>query len=296
MQVNYSTFDLTMVLDSEINFSTMPEFIFRSIIGNELRQLNCLFKTKKCEECSLRFQCAYSIIFESPIEKESNVLQGRNYASHPFLLRKINCKEREIVLRLTLIGKAVDYFPYIFYAITKGGESGLFKERIKYLITSVKSAGVELLTEKGEIKAGEKLLFAIGNLSEKNEEMEALIKFMTPCRLKINGRYTTDFTPLDLIKSIERRLETLSSLYGAQPELKQEKTDKEIVHKDLKWIDIDRYSARQKTEMKLGGFVGEVKIKGLFSQYESALLKGAELFHVGKNASFGLGQIEVWMK
>jgi len=63
--------------------------------------------------------------------------------------------------------------------------------------------------------------------------------------------------------------------------------------KNLHWIELKRYSARQKSNMKLGGVVGDLIIKGEFNDFEISLLEFIDLFNIGKNISFGLGKVEV---
>ena len=65
-----------------------------------------------------------------------------------------------------------------------------------------------------------------------------------------------------------------------------------IVEKNLKFIELTRYSNRQKTKMQLGGIIGEMKIVNLNKEcYE--VLKLGEILGVGKSCAFGLGKIVV---
>jgi hypothetical protein len=63
---------------------------------------------------------------------------------------------------------------------------------------------------------------------------------------------------------------------------------------DTKWVDWERYSSRQDARMKLGGIVGsatyefpEVELARMFLPW----LLLAEYVHIGKGATFGLGEI-----
>ena len=68
--------------------------------------------------------------------------------------------------------------------------------------------------------------------------------------------------------------------------------EKKVIKKDFVWQDIDYYSARQKERLRLGGVVGHLIVEGLFNSQELSLLDFGQIFHAGKNVSFGLGQIE----
>lgn len=130
---------------------------------------------------------------------------------------------------------------------------------------------------------------------------EILVNLKSPLRFKVQGKYTMDFTAQDFMNCLFRRAKTLCSLYG---EISSEERNLwslpaenlEITEKNLRWIDLRHYSARQKTAMDLGGAVGTFKLCGKFSDAEKSLLKLAEIAGAGKNTNFGLGQMDCWEK
>jgi CRISPR/Cas system endoribonuclease Cas6 (RAMP superfamily) len=65
-----------------------------------------------------------------------------------------------------------------------------------------------------------------------------------------------------------------------------------IVKRVLYWHDWERYSNRQETRMKMGGFMGEITYEGDFEPFLPYIRLG-EYMHVGKGSSFGLGRYEV---
>lgn len=300
MKVEYSVFKIKIKPETAIKFDTIPEFLFRSVIGMELRNLSCLFKNRKCEDCDLKFQCAYSIIFESPISKENPVLKGRNYASHPFIISIDNNEKNpldEIILNITLIGKAIDYFPYLFYAISKGQEAGIGRERIKYSVESVKSNDSEIL-KNGQLDMSiSRKEWIAGINSGKGAKRKYLIEFVSPLRFRKNGKYVDKISYGDILKGLRRRVEILSGMYGelsSIPEIKDIKDiDEKLVSSDIRWVENKRWSGRQKTTMLLGGIKGNMELSGNFTPFERSLLEAGELFHFGKNGGFGLGRIKV---
>ena len=300
MKISYSSFNFVIKPDSPLRFDTMPEFLFRSVMGMELRNLSCLFKNRKCEECDLKFQCAYSIIFESPISKDNPVLKGRNYASHPFIISIDNNEKKpldEIILNITLVGKAIDYFPYLFYAISKGGETGIGRERIKYAVESVKNKDREIL-KNGQLDISiSKKEWIAGTHSGKGAKRKYLIEFVSPLRFKKNGKYVDKISYGDILKGLRRRVEILSGMYGESspvPEINEIKdVDEKLVSSDIRWVENKRWSGRQKITMLLGGIKGTMELSGSFTPFERSLLEAGELFHFGKNAGFGLGRIKV---
>ena len=63
-----------------------------------------------------------------------------------------------------------------------------------------------------------------------------------------------------------------------------------ITRRELHWKEQNRYSHRQKAEMLFGGFLGEIDLEGDLRPF-LPLLHAAEVLHVGKGATFGLGKI-----
>jgi CRISPR/Cas system endoribonuclease Cas6 (RAMP superfamily) len=64
------------------------------------------------------------------------------------------------------------------------------------------------------------------------------------------------------------------------------------VQNDLRWVDWERYSARQDSRMKLGGFTGTVTFEGELDPFISLFQIGEHL-HIGKATSFGLGKYQI---
>jgi hypothetical protein len=70
----------------------------------------------------------------------------------------------------------------------------------------------------------------------------------------------------------------------------------EVVRSELRWLDWERYSHRQRTKMRLGGLMGEVEY-GFADAMSMAeflpLLILGELLHIGTSTTFGLGKYEI---
>ncbi|GAB5046633.1 hypothetical protein TdN_10250 [Thermodesulfovibrio sp. TK110] len=60
----------------------------------------------------------------------------------------------------------------------------------------------------------------------------------------------------------------------------------------LRWFDWERYSYRQNRRMILGGLIGTITFEGNIGPFLS-ILKAGEIFHCGKNTSFGLGKYRI---
>ena len=120
------------------------------------------------------------------------------------------------------------------------------------------------------------------------------MEFLTPVRFKKDGRYIKQLSFEDVIQAALRRLEILSATYGSLEFKKIAFPQFELEHENAQMSlkDYDRWSARQKQKIRMGGSVGLLTASGVFSQTCLSLLEGAQLFHIGKNTSFGLGKIK----
>jgi hypothetical protein len=125
------------------------------------------------------------------------------------------------------------------------------------------------------------------------------LRFLTPTRLKFKNDLTIDFTFRMLVFKMLRRVLELAHFHVPGASIDWEFHDLlvaadavKIVHRDLRWVDWERRSNRQKTEMMMGGFVGEMVLEGNRAPFEE-LLRVCEVVHVGKGCVFGNGEIEI---
>jgi len=123
------------------------------------------------------------------------------------------------------------------------------------------------------------------------------VNFLTPTRLKFNNDLTIDFTFRMLVFKMIRRVLELAHFHVPNAAIDWEfhpllvaADAVKILHRDLRWVDWERRSNRQQTEMLMGGFVGEMVLEGDLSPFEE-LLRICEVVHVGKGCVFGNGKM-----
>ena len=301
MFLNYKKFDFTLHFDKAIHFSVPPAFIIRSVLGYQLKKLCCISQKTLCQDCHFLENCAYGSLFETILEKDNDVLTGRNRASHPYTIQTSQNPQDKvdtIQFRLVLFGEYIRYFPYIYVALQNAGKEGLLKTRIPFTITSVLSANKTILLDEHTLDSNLKAsTWNLNNEIDAIYEGELLVQLLTPLRFKVNGKYTDAFEAKDFFATLERRMVTLCSLYGSSEDACSERLlTYTIQGRNIKWKDLRHYSARQKKAMKLGGCIGDFSLSGTFSKRDISLLEFGELFQVGKNTNFGLGEIKIWNK
>jgi CRISPR-associated endoribonuclease Cas6 len=127
------------------------------------------------------------------------------------------------------------------------------------------------------------------------------LRFETPLRLQREERLVTPetFRFSDLFGALLRRVSMLTYFHTDTPletdfaGLMQQARQVEPLGVKFAWKDWTRYSSRQKTEMQMGGLVGEIVI-GLAegSPFWPYLWLG-QWVHAGKGTSMGLGQYTI---
>ena len=299
---------------SNIMLRRFKEATFRGAFGKVFRRLVCAFPhQEKCQECLLFKKCVFSIIFSPGATEGDNFLKKFESVPRPFTIQIKNTKdiistEDELKVQFVLIGKAMEYYPYVFLTIKELGNEGFGirnKEGIrgKYEIKEV----IEILPDGTErnifnCKNPNAWLplkgFHLKDVIEEAEVKACEIKFETPVRLKQNGRIVQFIDFRLLIRSIITRFNALSYFYGNHlPEIDIKKlldeAEKVNVNKcSTEFVDFNWHSSHQKTHIMLGGLIGKMGYRGNISPFYP-YLKIAEVIGVGKNTTFGFGRIKV---
>ena len=254
-----------------------------------------------CPECIYNKSCAYAYIFETILPQENTLLPGTNRASHPYSFSS-NIQGKifsEYSFTVTLLGKAIEFFPYIYASIARTGKDGLFKNRMRFTVTDVTVNGESIFINENTIRTDTLPYEWFSGSCADRIKKEILVELKSPLRFKTKGKYTHDFSAQDFMKCLYRRARTLCGLYGSLDddiEYYEPDVNLQITDKNVRWIGYNHYSARQKNAMELGGAVGSFKMSGNFTDFELALFEINKIANAGKNTNFGLGQIDFWVR
>lgn len=290
-------------LDEPIHFVKPPGFIFHSVLGRQLRRLCCFLRRDSCDSCPVRFTCPYGKLFVTYLHKDNAVLKGRDKGSHPWLLAsdaEMGQDRHTLRISLTMLGEAIEFFPYFYFSLREAGRYGLFRERIKYTIESATSDTKELLLAGGDldVHSGQRRFLLEPGLENESHSLE--FDVVTPLRLKKARQLVHSIDLEAFVLALHRRASILFSLYGSGadeiPGVKRQLDGLTLERNGARWKDLVYYSARQKQEIMLGGISGSFSIRGTAPQFVWQLFQFGELFHVGKNAGFGLGKYGIQQK
>jgi len=306
----WSEFKLVFETEKDLFLPEYKGSAIRGGFGHALRKVSCTNRNTECKNCILKQRCVYSYIFETPPAEDSKMMKKYPSAPHPFIIEppldnKRNYTEGEnLTVKLTLIGKGIEYLPYFVYAFDEMGKSGLGRDRKKLYLKYVENLSTEEEQKEVIFESAKKILRSPCFISKpadfkKNfNNHEITLKFLTPARIKYNERFGESLEFYMLIPSLLRRISSISYFHCGQDleadykSLAEKAKEIKKTSDRLRWYDWERYSNRQKTSMNLGGFTGEVTFEGNLEEFMPWLLLG-EKWHVGKGASFGLGKYEI---
>ena len=126
---------------------------------------------------------------------------------------------------------------------------------------------------------------------------QATLHLYSPLRLQHQGTPVRQhkLTARTLLVTLARRYQLLLDIHlgtdAPQQDFATLSAQAEAVQlesADLRWFDWGRFSQVQQREMKLGGLLGSLRLRGDLAPF-AMLLHLGQWLHVGKNTSFGLG-------
>lgn len=280
---------------------------FRGAMGWALRRVVCLEADTPCRDCDHPEECLYPRLFRTALLPESS---GRDSSPPPpfVLLPPLSGRRQyqpgdHLSCRLTLVGSAIESLPLFVRALAAMGRKGMGWGKGRCRLEGVWAQDGD--APAALFRQGRWTGARIPTLRPPEAPPEAVqqyrrlqLDFTTPLRLTSGGRLTArpEFSFL-----IQRLLERVSSLlnhyHQGCPRLPMEEilhlaSQVKLVEAELQWFDWTRYSSLQNCRMQLGGVVGSAWYEGPVGAF-LPLLESAQFIHVGKQASFGLGRVDV---
>lgn len=287
--------------ESEAILPSFKGSTLRGALGHALKMTTCALKRQDCADCMLAANCGYAFLFE---------LQTGNATRrpHPYVIEppvedwRFRNKGEVFDFSVILFGRANDYLPHIVYAVREMGKSGLGKKNTvegRFRLESVRQAE-QIIYEGTTLKSPSDLPdLVLSPESDSPVTSSIRLTCQTPLRLKYDNQLQDGLPFHFLIRAALRRVSSLEAAYGSgEPHLDYkglvaQAMAVQVVSSTCRWVEIERYSSRQKTSMFIGGIEGETMYQGENLVRFLPLLRYCETAHLGKQTSFGLGRIAV---
>ena len=282
----------------------VPEYkgaLFRGGFGQFFRDLVCITRAPVCTGCAHLAGCAYSLVFETPVQPETfTVLRKYPNAPHPFVMtppldtRTAMGAGVEMALDVTLIGRGVEYLPHFIHVMEAMGASGRYggRFRLRSVVSPVDGAAVYDGAIRRILRAPVEWRGEDGRPARSIQ-----LDFQTPLRMRTEGQYNTSPNFTQIAQALLRRLSLLGAIYGAPPaegndwlhrlmaQVDQVRTESA----EFRMYHWDRMSGRQGRRVQMDGVVGSVRVSGELTELAPWFRVG-EWVHVGSGTSMGMGK------
>lgn len=291
----------------------LPEYkgsTLRGGFGHSFRKIVCTMGAIPCDTCLLHLKCPYPQFFETPIAGDfPPFMRGVKTGPQPFVVepplesKRVYQPGENLKFGLVLIGRAIEYLPYFIYTFDRLGHMGIGRGKGQFKLTEVASFDEEwrpIYDGQSKTLTANYVIRSMKDFCGHADPIKSIrLNFVTPTRIKIKGHLSTDLPFREIVLSLLRRICTLAYFHIPQTSVEWNwrsalaaADEVEMAQINLEWVDWERYSNRQQTRMKLGGFQGEMTLTGKMEPW-LPLLKLGEFVHVGKGATFGLGKFEI---
>jgi hypothetical protein len=271
----------------------------------------CVTRLPDCGGCLLRFRCAYPVLFQPYAPEPSS--EGGRYGRMPvpFVLRVPFGRSWRpqlaagdtVEFEMVLVGQANRDLPYYVLALADLGRAGLGPTRHQLRLEEVAAWTDEAFVpvyraSDGALQSDPPTvpldrLLASATLPDPGR---LTVRFASPVRLDLRGDLVYPVRFDHLIRALEQRFRALAACYGG-PSLDrvpfEQAEQARVVSDRTRWADLQRYSTRQRTQMRIGGAVGTVTYEAADFSPFAQLLAFGEWLGVGKLTSMGLGRMEV---
>lgn len=306
--MRYLSVEFIFRVRTEAQFPRYTGSMLRGALGNSLRHAVCVMPGKDCPDCMLGGTCAFPKLFTFVVAPKNS--RFAPMMPPPFCIEPPPEGIGDFVpgdtfgFTLKLFSYAVDYLPYFIHAFKLAGERGMGRGiaegQGRLTLADVRQCEVSIYDPSNErLLPHQPEALLLPRLGDSTNLSTVTLDLRTPLRFKQANRLSAELDFPLLVRLVLRRLTNLEALEGRQFRLEPAEfaalrgaaaaVRTQAAH--LHWHDWRRYSGRQNTAMQLGGLMGRVSYTGplaAFADYLDFAVKA----HLGKQTSFGLGQIE----
>jgi len=117
----------------------------RGGFGAAFRKLVCVDMHWECADCSLRYTCPYTKVFNPFIPPDAPQFSGNQNIPRPFVFKPplsqqtVYAPGEPLVFDLVVVGQAVDYLPYFIVSFRELGAMGFGLNRVRVRLDRVES-------------------------------------------------------------------------------------------------------------------------------------------------------------
>ncbi|MBU5442519.1 CRISPR system precrRNA processing endoribonuclease RAMP protein Cas6 [Paenibacillus sp. MSJ-34] len=220
------------------------------------------------------------------------------YIMEPPRYQAIYLQGDMLSFRFILLGKAANYIKDVVEALagTAWFEIGAERKRFQ-LVDILQAERLEPVWRRGTLNM-EAATSEMLTVREQEGISRCSIHLLTPLRIRRGGEQLREIDFPTIIRSITRRVTALTERYGghvspdAISSVSQLSASVHTTSSGLYWSEMSRYSNRRNVKMDLSGLLGAMTFEGDMSHFVP-WLHASRILHIGRNVTFGCGQLDV---
>lgn len=228
---------------------------------------------------------------------------GHRDIVNPYIIntppQKTNYQENdELVFQILLLGDGIKYAEDFVNVMTETSVFGLGAGRAKFELVDIRH-GVSLHPIWDGEHLWQKEMVASALVDEIYENCQyCSIQMKTPLRIRRDGELLTQIDMPAIMRNITRRISDIVDRYGGYIDREKAETicdmAREIKQKnaEIYVCHLERYSSRKGEKMDMSGVMGSLAFQGELTAF-TPWLNAASVLHIGRNVTFGYGQVNV---
>ncbi len=198
-----------------------------------------------------------------------------------------------------LFGRGIQYAQALIRALGRVGEYGLGAQRAPFGLLQIAHG------EDGRMIWREDQAYSAGlrpvelPCRRLPQAAGAVVRLVTPLRIRRKGQLVTSIPFPTLIRNITTRTAAMTERYGGWTDqeeaarLQRLAEQIRMTREELRLKRLERYSNRLGEKMDFSGLLGELAYEGDLTPFVPWLY-AAQVLHVGRNTTFGMGRIQVY--
>jgi hypothetical protein len=297
-----------------LRLSAFAGATLRGGFGHVFKKTVCLWPPADCPRCLLKNTCSYPYIFETAPPPGAAKLRNLDQIPRPFVLEPPDGDQRlfqpgeRFEFHLVLVGRGIDYLPYFLFTFSELGRTGLGPGRGQFQLVEVHAEGLAgtqciYTASEGKLRQDGPRITGADLEAGQPTSGRITVQFLTPTRIRTEGKIQAEISFQDLIRALLRRLSSLCYFHcGGElvvdfAGLIAQSSGIKTITQDLRWQGQERFSGRQHQWIDASGLVGTLVFEAAEPEGLSPflpLLAAGEWVHVGKGVVMGLGRYRLF--
>ena len=266
----------------------------RGALGAAMFDVACQQAHRRCADCAARSSCLLPTWYDPSL--------GGGHDPRPFALQ-VEPRGRSVVAPPTPLHVRVRFFgplpepELVVQALTRAAESGLGPQRVRHRLTQLTVTGSD--APAAVVRDGERVqAWPTPGLLTRQVQLPleprgARVRLISPLQLKVRGAAPT---PGELVDAAIGRVRGLARQLGERVDRRWPATEHLPGEwRELRFAQASRKPSSGRGSHDLSGWLGELALGHEALPFVD-LLAAAELLHIGRSSSSGLGRVAVtWL-